>query len=71
VGVANEIEELSKFLEFQKARCNFYLWLEPEHTMELIPVHAPHFVGLWEAALKSFKGHLRRVIGNVKLTFEG
>ena len=34
------------------------------------PERAPHFVGLWEAAVKSFKYHLRRVVGDVKLTFE-
>ena len=35
-----------------------------------IPEHAPYFGGLWEAAVKSFKYHLRRIIGNVYLTFE-
>ena len=30
----------------------------------------PHFGGLWEAAVKSFKTHLTRVIGNSKLNFE-
>ncbi len=29
-----------------------------------------HFGGLWEAAVKSFKAHLRRVTTNVKLTYE-
>ncbi|XP_029154848.1 uncharacterized protein LOC114929767 [Nylanderia fulva] len=31
---------------------------------------APHFGGLWEAAVKSTKFHLRRVIGETTLTFE-
>ena len=26
--------------------------------------HAPHFGGLWEAAVKSMKMHLRRIISN-------
>ncbi|XP_011251358.2 uncharacterized protein LOC105248313 [Camponotus floridanus] len=31
---------------------------------------APHFGGIWEAAVKSLKHHLRRVIGDAKLTYE-
>lgn len=35
-----------------------------------IPPIAPHQGGLWEAAVKSAKHHLRRVVGDQQLTFE-
>ena len=34
------------------------------------PQHGPHFGGLWEAAVKSFKDNLWQIVGNVKFTFE-
>lgn len=37
---------------------------------EFIPPLAPHMGGLHEAAVKSAKHHLRRVIGAQQLTFE-
>ena len=36
----------------------------------LFPLSAPHFGGLWEAAVKSAKSHMKRIIGQRVLTYE-
>ena len=71
VGASNNIKELMKFLESQKVQGEISSFCSVQSIQwQFIPEHAPHFGGLWEAAVKSFKSHLRRVVGDVKLTFE-
>jgi hypothetical protein len=71
VGAANELRGLVDFLESQKAQNEISAFCSAQKIQwQFIPEHAPHFGGLWEAAVKSFKSHLRKVVGSVKLTFE-
>ena len=71
VGANREINELIDFLQSQKIQktisefcaCRKIEW-------KFIPERSPHFGGLWEAAVKSTKTHLKRIIANVKLTYE-
>lgn len=47
------------------------IFLRDQHTTwNFIPSNAPHFGGFWEAAIKSVKFHLTRILGGAHLTFE-
>ncbi len=71
-GANRELREFSEFLEEQRTQGQIseIFCSSKQIVWRFIPERSPHFGGLWEAAVKSFKIHLKRVASNVKLTFE-
>ena len=71
VGAARELKELTEFLKGQEVQNLISKFCSAQNIQwRFIPERAPHFGGLWEAAVKGVKIHLKHVVSNVKLTFE-
>ena len=71
VGASREIKEIYEFLRRSSTQDAISHYLTDKGiTWKFIPQHAPHFGGIWEAAVKSMKTHLKRIMGDVKLTYE-
>ena len=63
--------DLAAFLEKQKVNGEISDFCTSQAIeWSYIPERAPHFGGLWESAVKSVKTHLRRILGEARLTFE-
>ena len=71
VGAARELRELFQLLKDSVTQQAIADFCSSQHIQwKFIPERAPHFGGLWEAAVKSMKVHLRKIVGDVKLSFE-
>ena len=71
VGAKKELNELATFLQDQKTQALVSQFCTSQRIQwKFIPERSPHFGDIWEAAVKSFKFHLKRVTANVKMTFE-
>jgi hypothetical protein len=68
VGAEKELRKIILEEESTKQISNFAT--HQGINFHFIPPSAPHMGGIWEAGVKSMKFHLRRVVGNAKLTFE-
>ncbi|XP_076388980.1 uncharacterized protein LOC143264668 [Megachile rotundata] len=68
VGADNELKALYRSLSKDEQLCKFVT--DKSISWHFIPALSPHFGGLWEAAVKSFKHHVRRVVGDELFTLE-
>ncbi|EZA50978.1 hypothetical protein X777_10409 [Ooceraea biroi] len=71
VGAARQLKELYDFINDERTQEPVRHFLcEQETSWQFIPPNAPHFGELWEAAVKSAKCHMSRIIGKAHLVFE-
>ena len=70
-GAANQLHDLYKMLQSSSQMATVQDFFATEGCdWKFIPPHGPHFGGLWEAAVKSMKHHLRRTLGSHIATYE-
>ncbi|XP_072403244.1 uncharacterized protein [Diabrotica undecimpunctata] len=71
LGARNQLFELYKFFKEKESSRSIKEFLASSHIRwKTIVPRAPYHDGIWESAIKSAKHHMRRLLGNVKLTFE-
>ncbi|XP_076660720.1 uncharacterized protein LOC143364103 [Halictus rubicundus] len=71
VGARNELRELGALIGSEAHNCTISALLAKEQIeWRLIPPRAPHFGGLWERGVRSVKTHLKRIVGEQRLTFD-
>lgn len=71
VGISWEFIEFDKLFESKANKDVVKKYFDHEKiAWHLIPSKSPHFVDIWEAAVKSFKHHLLCTDGNILLTYE-
>ena len=70
-GANRDLKEFYQLLKTDELTATLRAFFLSSHiTWHNIPERAPHFGGLWEAAVKSAKHHLKRIVGEQKLTYE-
>ena len=69
VGSYAELRKLKELVNKPDEKLTTFLANE-QINWSFIPPRAPNHGGLWEAGVKSVKYHLKRVVGNLKLTYE-
>ena len=71
IGTTKELKEFYEFWHQQDTSASIADFCsEKGNLWRFMPEYALHFGGLWEVAVKSFKHHLRCIVGDVRLMFE-
>lgn len=71
VGAKRDLQELYRLLKDPNTISAISSYLLTERIQwHSTPERAPHFGGLWEAAVKSAKKHLRKIVGIQRMTYE-
>lgn len=71
LGAHNYFLELHKLIHDKNHIETITNFLANDHIKwRFIPARSPHMGGIWEAAVKSAKYHLKRVIGEISLSYE-
>ncbi|XP_063979917.1 uncharacterized protein LOC135163941 [Diachasmimorpha longicaudata] len=71
VGANNKIRQIYVFLKKAENENKIQNYISSKSIQwHFIPPQLPHFGGLWEAAVKSFKYHLKRIINDELLSLE-
>ncbi len=71
VGASRELKEFAQFFNQQQVQGKISDFCTSQMIQwKFIPERSPNFGGLWEAAVKGFKTHFKKVVGSTKLTFE-
>lgn len=71
VGASRQLSEFFEVLNKEETQNRVRQFAaESGFSWHFIPPNAPHFSGLWEAAVKSAKIHLNKIVGTAHLTFE-
>ncbi|XP_076384529.1 uncharacterized protein LOC143263451 [Megalopta genalis] len=69
VGANNMLSEMHEILRNGENKIRHFL-TEKQISWHFIPALSPNFGGLWEAAVKCFKHHVKRVVGEELFSFE-
>ncbi|XP_076656367.1 uncharacterized protein LOC143361012 [Halictus rubicundus] len=71
VGAKNKLDEIQAFLRSEQHKKPINSYLNSNGiSCHFSPPRTPHFGGLWEAAVKTFKHHMYRTIGDTLFSFE-